>query len=259
MDQGSNENHSPVNNFVPTVTKFCVLWEGQALPHDTKFGNCRDKIVDSRAFLSWSLIHGSSWSGLIKLGPGCVCFSYDAHLQVQGCPLEGMLAQPPQTFLVQIPTGSSELNSLTAGANPALSTDNTSTSQLVQLPQTQQFLASGPVAMVQLPSGCVENVSQLTGTQPQPTISQPHTVDIAQKQEPIMSSSQMDLNAAMTSASTAGSSLGEFPQPSRWVICWYNVSQKICTWFCGAVLCCGYIFSSWWNYVVYLSTFFNQD
>ena len=69
MDQGSNENHSPVNNFVPTVTKFCVLWEGQALPHDTKFGNCRDKIVDSRAFLSWSLIHGSSWSGLIKLGP----------------------------------------------------------------------------------------------------------------------------------------------------------------------------------------------
>ena len=70
MDQGSNENHSPVNNFVPTVTKFCVLWEGQALPHDTKFGNCRDKIVDSRAFLSWSLIHGSSWSGLIKLGPG---------------------------------------------------------------------------------------------------------------------------------------------------------------------------------------------
>ena len=43
--------------------------EGQALPHDTKFGNCRDKIVDSRAFLSWSLIHGSSWSGLIKVGP----------------------------------------------------------------------------------------------------------------------------------------------------------------------------------------------
>ena len=70
MDQGSNENHSPVNNFVPTVTKFCVLREGQALPQDTKFGNCRDKIVDSRTFISWSLIHGSSWSGLIKLGPG---------------------------------------------------------------------------------------------------------------------------------------------------------------------------------------------
>ena len=70
MDQGSNKNHSPVNNCAPTVTKFCVMWEGQALPHDTKFSNCRDKIVDSRAFLSWSLIHGSSWSGLIKLGPG---------------------------------------------------------------------------------------------------------------------------------------------------------------------------------------------
>ena len=70
MDQGSNEYHSPVNNFAPTVTKFCVMWEGQALPHDPKFGNCRDKIVDSRSFLSWSLIHESSWSGLIKVGPG---------------------------------------------------------------------------------------------------------------------------------------------------------------------------------------------
>ena len=70
MDQGSNKNHSPVNNCAPTVTKFCVMWEGQALPHDTKFGNCRGNIVDSRVFLSWSLIHGWSWSGLIKLGPG---------------------------------------------------------------------------------------------------------------------------------------------------------------------------------------------
>ena len=70
MDQGSNKNHSPVNNCAPTVTKFCVMWEGQALPHDTKFSNCRNKIVDSRAFPSWSLIHGSSWSGLIKVGPG---------------------------------------------------------------------------------------------------------------------------------------------------------------------------------------------
>ena len=34
------------------------------------FRNCRGKIVDSRAFPSWSLIHGSSWSGLIKEGPG---------------------------------------------------------------------------------------------------------------------------------------------------------------------------------------------
>ena len=80
MDQGSNKNHSPINNFTPTVTKFCVMWEGQALPHDTKFGNCRDKIVDSRAFLSWSLIHGSSWSRLIKAEPGLrhhdVCLWY---------------------------------------------------------------------------------------------------------------------------------------------------------------------------------------
>ena len=65
-----NKNHSPVNNFAPTVTKFCVMWEGQALPHDTKFRNCRDKIVEGRTVPNWSLIHGSSWSGLIKVGPG---------------------------------------------------------------------------------------------------------------------------------------------------------------------------------------------
>ena len=79
MDQGSNKNHSPAYNFAPTVTKFCVMWEGQALPHDTKFGNCRCKIVDSRAFPSWSLIHGLRWSGLIKAEPGlttwCIVFS----------------------------------------------------------------------------------------------------------------------------------------------------------------------------------------
>ena len=70
VDQGSNKNHSPAYNFTPTVTKFCVMWEGLSLPHDTKFGNCRCKIVDSRSFHSWSLIHGLRWSGLIKVGPG---------------------------------------------------------------------------------------------------------------------------------------------------------------------------------------------
>ena len=70
MDQGSNKNHSPAYNFTPTVTKFCVMWEGLSLPHDTKFGNCRCKIVDSRSFHSWSLIHGLRWTGLIKVGPG---------------------------------------------------------------------------------------------------------------------------------------------------------------------------------------------
>ena len=70
MDQGSNKNHSPAYNFTPTVTKFCVMWEGLSLPHDTKFGNCRCKIVDSRSFHNWSLIHGLRWSGLIKVGPG---------------------------------------------------------------------------------------------------------------------------------------------------------------------------------------------
>ena len=72
MDQGSTRNHSAVHNFVPTVTKFCVIvmWEGLSLPHDTKFGNCRDEIVDWRVSFIWALIHGPSRSGLIKVGPG---------------------------------------------------------------------------------------------------------------------------------------------------------------------------------------------
>ena len=70
MDQGSNKNHSPAYHFAPTVIKFCVMWEGSSLPHDTKFGNCRCEIVDSRAFPSWSLIHGLRWSSLIKAEPG---------------------------------------------------------------------------------------------------------------------------------------------------------------------------------------------
>ena len=82
MGQGSNKNHSPINNITPTVTKFCVMWEGQALPHDTKFGNCRDKIVDNRAFLSWSLIHGSSWSRLIKAEPGQSSPGFCVYLQI---------------------------------------------------------------------------------------------------------------------------------------------------------------------------------
>ena len=74
MDQGSTKKRSTVvyHNFVPTVTKFCVLWEGLSLPQDTKFGNCRDEIVDRRVIFIWSLIHGSSWSGLIKVGPGII-------------------------------------------------------------------------------------------------------------------------------------------------------------------------------------------
>ena len=76
VDQGSNKNHSPAYNFAPTVTKFCVMWEGLSLPHDTKYGNCWCKIVDSRAFPSWSLIHGLRWSGLIKAEPGHRCFSF---------------------------------------------------------------------------------------------------------------------------------------------------------------------------------------
>ena len=77
MDQGSIRNGSAVHNLVPTVTKFCVMWERQALPHDTEFGNCRCETVDRRVIFIRSLIHGSSWSGLIKAEPG--------HLLQQWC------------------------------------------------------------------------------------------------------------------------------------------------------------------------------
>ena len=70
MDQGSTRKRSAVQNFAPRVTKFCVMWEGQALPHDTKFGNGRCEIVGRRVIFIWPLIHGSSWSGLIKAEPG---------------------------------------------------------------------------------------------------------------------------------------------------------------------------------------------
>ena len=69
MDQGSIRKRSAVHNFATTVTKFCVMWEGLSLPLDTKFGNCRGEIVDRRMIFIWSLIHGSGWSGLIKVEP----------------------------------------------------------------------------------------------------------------------------------------------------------------------------------------------
>ena len=79
MDQGSTWKRSAVHNFPPTVTKFCVMWEGQALPHDTKFGNSGCEIVGRRMIFIWSLIHRSSWSGLIKVGPGGISNSTRKH------------------------------------------------------------------------------------------------------------------------------------------------------------------------------------
>ena len=83
MNQGSNKKHSAVHNFAPTVTKFCVMWEGQALPHDTKFSNCRCEIVGRRVIFIWSLIPGSSWSGLIKAEPEC--HTYDNQILLCMC------------------------------------------------------------------------------------------------------------------------------------------------------------------------------
>ena len=76
MDQGSTRRRSAVHNFAPTVTKLSVMWEGQALPHDTKFSNSGCAIVGRRVIFIWSLIHGSSWSGLIKVGPGVRCVKW---------------------------------------------------------------------------------------------------------------------------------------------------------------------------------------
>ena len=79
MDQGSTKKRSAVHNCAPTVTKFCVMWEGQALSHDTKFGNCRCEIVGRRVIFIWSLIHGSSWSGLIKAEPGLFSWHWEMY------------------------------------------------------------------------------------------------------------------------------------------------------------------------------------
>ena len=83
MDQGSTKKRSAVHNFVPTVTKFCVMWEGLSLPHDTKFGNCRGEIVDRRMVFIWSLIHGSGWSRLIKAEPDTSQEDYFSTLKYQ--------------------------------------------------------------------------------------------------------------------------------------------------------------------------------
>ena len=89
MDQGSTRKHSAAHNFAPTVTKFCVMWEGLSLPHDTKFGKCRGEIVDRRMIFIWTLIHGSGWSGLIKSEPGKLNWWYVSTLSLSFhlCPL----------------------------------------------------------------------------------------------------------------------------------------------------------------------------
>ena len=96
MDQGSNRKHSAVHNSAPTVTKFCVMWEGQALPHDTKFSNCRCEIIGRRVIFIWSLIPGSSWSGLIKAEPGVMCLTTLAnHIQLSNWGQETNLQTRP--------------------------------------------------------------------------------------------------------------------------------------------------------------------
>ena len=74
MDQGSNGKRSAVHNFAPTVTKFCVVWEGLSLPHDTKFGNCRGEIVDRRMIFIWSLL--DPWIRLIWFDKSRACYSW---------------------------------------------------------------------------------------------------------------------------------------------------------------------------------------
>ena len=102
-DQESYKNHSPAYNFAPTVTKFCVMWEGLSFPHDTKFGNCRCQIVDSRVFPIWSLIHGSSWSGLIKAEPDVRALPL-LYLLQRGVLLLSHCAHPSRNISIRIAT-----------------------------------------------------------------------------------------------------------------------------------------------------------
>ena len=48
---------------------------------DTKFGNCRCEIVGRRVIFIWSLIHESSWSGLIKV-ESWLCIYYTYRCQI---------------------------------------------------------------------------------------------------------------------------------------------------------------------------------
>ena len=55
------------------------MWEGLSLLHDTKLRNCKGEIVDRTMIFIWSLIHGSSWSGLIKAEPTEYYTRWTAH------------------------------------------------------------------------------------------------------------------------------------------------------------------------------------
>ena len=54
IDQVSTKRSSAIYNFVFTVTKFCVMWEGEALPHNTKLRIYSGKIVKMRVH-HWSM------------------------------------------------------------------------------------------------------------------------------------------------------------------------------------------------------------
>ena len=65
------------------------MWEGHALPHDTKFGNCRCEIVGTIVIFIWSLIHGlyTLLSGEPDyFGRNKILSGYDlSHYQVPHC------------------------------------------------------------------------------------------------------------------------------------------------------------------------------
>ena len=66
MDQESTKKTSAVYNFTPTIMDFFYMWEGQAHSHDTKLIS----VGRQRMMINWSIINGSNWSSLIKVGSG---------------------------------------------------------------------------------------------------------------------------------------------------------------------------------------------
>ena len=98
---GSRINYETIccPQFCTYSYQICVMWEGQALPHDTNFGNSRCEIVGRRVIFIWSLIHGLRWSGLIKAEPG------DTYLQMwTGSSLVQVMAwwlTVPRHYLIQ--------------------------------------------------------------------------------------------------------------------------------------------------------------
>ena len=67
MNQGSIRKSSANYSLFHTITKLCDVWEVHFLPHDTTCCNCSSKVKSRIITFNWLLIHGFTWSGVLKM------------------------------------------------------------------------------------------------------------------------------------------------------------------------------------------------